>query len=224
MRRNHAPLVVEFLLRLHAAARRAPARTPRGVCILPLHRRHRRRRIGGRRGLAAEAMARGIGARLRRHADARNLARAGRQRPALQHSARLFRGTHRRRRDGSHAQALREFRRLAPVLLSRRVGGRTHLHRDFRLHQSGRAHLRGKTRHRVSAHQHPARREGRRRPRPHLSAAGRPRALRRHRGRNPARRVQPQLRAPDGIRSRARARTSIARPKRRCPSKIDPRC
>ena len=67
------------------------------------------------------------------------------------------------------------------------------------------ARLRGKTRHRISAHQHHARRERGRRPRPHLSAAGRPRALRRHRGGNSAAASTAGASPPDGVRGRARA-------------------
>ena len=102
------------------------------------------------------------------------------------------------------------WRRAAAVLLSRRVGARPHLHRDFRLPQSVGEAVRGKSRPRASADQHSARRARRRRARPHLSSAGRPRALQRERGRNSRRRVHAELRQPDGLRGQ-RARRNFTR-------------
>ena len=111
-------------------------------------------------------------------------------RPALPDSTPLFRGSDRRRRDGSFAHALCDLRRTRTLLPSRRFRRRSHLHRDFWLCESFRAHLCGTARPRLSANQHYSRRQRGRRPRPHLSAARRPGALRGYRGRNPARRLQ----------------------------------
>ena len=64
-----------------------------------------------------------------------------------------------------------------------RVAGRRRppVGRDLRLQPAGHARLRARPRHRLPAHQHHPRRRRGRAPRPHLPAAGRPRAARRHR-------------------------------------------
>ena len=141
-------------------------------------------------------------------ADARGLARASADNVRrFPYSAPIFRGDDRRRRDGSLAQALRRLCGTRALLPSRGVRGGPHLHRDFRLRESRERAL--TRRDSASPFSSPTScatsSEDAARGRIYL-AARRSGALRGHRGRDVARRIQSTFRAPDGIRSGARAR------------------
>ena len=129
----------------------------------------------------------------------------------LEPAAPGVRGRDRRRGDGPGSFALPDVRRPVRVLPPRRVGRRDDLHPRLRLPRSARGRLRAEPRRRPAAHEHPARRQGRSRPRPRVPAARGSRGVRVHRGRPRGRPGDRAGAAPARVRVRPRARLLRAR-------------
>ena len=181
---------LELLLQLPVPAARAAPRDHRALRVLPRSRRRRRRGRATRTSRAPSS--RGGGRRSSRPSPAR---RSTRWRCALQPVSRRLSaaagalpGGDRRHGDGPRAQPLPRLRRRSSVYCHRVAGRRgPDVGRHLRLHGRATPRLRARPRHRVPAHQHHPRRRRGRAARPHLPAAGRARALRRHAVGAPAR-------------------------------------
>src|SRR5438874_4035654 len=190
LRAPHASRGLELRLGVPALAARPPARARGRLRLLPCRRRHRRRAGRGAGPRApARALARGARRGVRRPAAPSDRCRARRCHRAVRPPAHALRSGHRRRRDGPRARPLRDLGRARGILLPRGGSRRADLHRDLRVSEPLGAAVRRPSGARLPADQHPPRRGRGRVPRPHLSAACRPPALR-LRGGGPAGRAQ----------------------------------
>ena len=172
---------LELLLQLPVPA---PAKAPRhhgAVRVLPRGRRRRGR--GARSGCRARqacVVAAGDRTRLRRDAAAPGGAGAGSRGSRVRAAAGPVRDDHRRHGDGSGAIALPRFPGARALLPSRGRRRRPHVGGNLRIRRSANEGLRARPGRCISAYEHLPRRRRGRAPRPHLPAAGRPRAFRGH--------------------------------------------